>query len=164
MDEKRVKEIAEQIQNANAVLYALCSGERKWTMSVPARLDYDPDLIIGAALHGAGELLADREALMKQNLEYDQECANRQVRIYRLEARVVQLEGLLHRAEWALDHADCYLQHRNAPVCDVLCEIRALSPQAPQEVDPPEQPDEPRYVTREMALDAGDPSLEGQRL
>lgn len=35
----------------------LCQGRRNWTMSIPARPDYDPDLVISAALADIPKLL-----------------------------------------------------------------------------------------------------------
>lgn len=39
-----------KIDRAYDVVSALCEGEREWLMSIPARPDHDPDLIIGDAL------------------------------------------------------------------------------------------------------------------
>jgi len=44
------------IQKAHDMVSALCDCRRDWVMSVPARSDYDPDLVIGAALSVADEL------------------------------------------------------------------------------------------------------------
>ena len=39
-----------KIDRAYDVVSALCEGKREWLMSIPARPDHDPDLIIGDAL------------------------------------------------------------------------------------------------------------------
>lgn len=45
--------VMKQIDAALKMVRALCSRERDWTMSVPARPDYDPDLVIAGALTSA---------------------------------------------------------------------------------------------------------------
>lgn len=40
------------------VVNALCDGSQRWTMSVPARVDSDPDLVISDALMAAREALS----------------------------------------------------------------------------------------------------------
>src|SRR5690606_1647587 len=42
-----------KIDRAYDVVSALCEGKREWFMSLPARPDHDPDLIIGEALLAA---------------------------------------------------------------------------------------------------------------
>lgn len=39
-----------KIDRAYDVVSALCEGKREWLISIPARPDHDPDLIIGDAL------------------------------------------------------------------------------------------------------------------
>lgn len=53
-----------KIDRAYDVVSALCEGEREWLMSIPARPDHDPDLIIGDALLAARNEIA-RLALAK---------------------------------------------------------------------------------------------------
>jgi hypothetical protein len=58
-----------RIAAAKQTVSQLCLGEMRWTMSVPARLDEDPDLVIGLALHRAAALVArvrDLEARMQR--------------------------------------------------------------------------------------------------
>lgn len=43
----------------------LCQGRREWMMSIPARRDYDPDLVIAASLDDIPELLAEVERLQR---------------------------------------------------------------------------------------------------
>lgn len=55
--------IEARIGTAHEMVVALCKprgseGSREWIMSIPARDDYDPDLVIGAALRDAQLLLA----------------------------------------------------------------------------------------------------------
>ena len=55
------------IEKARKTLSGLCDGTTRWTMSVPARPDEDPDLIIAAAFRDAGAAItALREALAEQ--------------------------------------------------------------------------------------------------
>jgi len=51
-------------QAAQDMISALCQprgsqGHRDWIMSIPAQLDYDPDLVIGQALRDYGVLLRE---------------------------------------------------------------------------------------------------------
>lgn len=48
-----MSDVLAKIERANAMIRALCEGEREWIMRIPAQPDYDPDLVIGAALHAA---------------------------------------------------------------------------------------------------------------
>ncbi len=43
----------EMIEKAHNVVSDLCKGKAEWRMSVPAKPDSDPDLVIGAALRAA---------------------------------------------------------------------------------------------------------------
>ncbi len=53
----------------------------------------------------------------------------------------------------------------NKAIDEIVSIARPYLESKEEEPEPePEQEDEPRYVTREMALDAGDPTLEGQKL
>ena len=49
--------VINEIDKALQVVADLCEGKQKWTMSVPARPDSDPDLIIAAALSNAKLLI-----------------------------------------------------------------------------------------------------------
>ena len=48
-----MNDVLQMIRRAEKVLDELCEGKREWTMSVPARPDHDPDLIVGEALYRA---------------------------------------------------------------------------------------------------------------
>lgn len=55
-------DVLAKIEAAEAMVSALCQtrgtpGAREWTMSIPARPDHDPDLVIGDALHAARKLI-----------------------------------------------------------------------------------------------------------
>lgn len=61
--------IERRIKLAHEKVSALCSGDERWTMRVPADETYDHDLIIGAALRDADKLLiAVRLLLEKDNV------------------------------------------------------------------------------------------------
>ncbi len=52
------KELLEAIEKANNMISPLCMpkgsyGGREWIMSIPARPEYDPDLVISDALYKA---------------------------------------------------------------------------------------------------------------
>lgn len=49
--------LRERCAQAEQIVNDLCHGRRRWTMSVPARPDSDPDLIIGDVLHQVPALL-----------------------------------------------------------------------------------------------------------
>src|SRR5690606_22825000 len=49
---------------------ALCAGERRWTMSVPARPNDDPDLVIGDGLNAGRKAI---QALVRERAEAKRE-------------------------------------------------------------------------------------------
>lgn len=49
--------VRKRCEAAMQMVSDLCQGRRNWTMSIPARPDYDPDLIISAALADIPKLL-----------------------------------------------------------------------------------------------------------
>lgn len=49
----KVDELIAKIDKASQTVRELCNGTRKWIMSIPARIDYDPDIIISDALYSA---------------------------------------------------------------------------------------------------------------
>lgn len=64
---ERLAEIRERRDQALGMVSALCKprgteGSREWIMSIPARPDHDPDLVIGAALEDIDALLAHIDA------------------------------------------------------------------------------------------------------
>ena len=48
---------------ASLMVSALCSKERDWIMSIPARPEYDPDLVISNSLKDIPELIQEIERL-----------------------------------------------------------------------------------------------------
>lgn len=53
-----------EYEAANKMVSDLNQGQREWMMSIPARPDYDPDLVISTALwHQHNEIIALRAAL-----------------------------------------------------------------------------------------------------
>lgn len=56
------------LEAANKMVADLCLGKRDWFMSIPAREDYDPDLVIGQALRDAADMLSVLKAI-KENQE-----------------------------------------------------------------------------------------------
>lgn len=57
----------EKVKAAHYMVSALCKprgseGSREWVMSIPARFDYDPDLVISAGLSAAESRIAELEA------------------------------------------------------------------------------------------------------
>lgn len=56
----------EVIQKAHDMVSAICDGRRDWIMSIPARPDSDPDLVIGTALSVADNLYAALETLVEK--------------------------------------------------------------------------------------------------
>lgn len=111
-------ELRAKIEKAKQVVRELCAGSRRWTMSIPARPDDDPDLVIVDALNAALDLLAPQraeetatgrtvsldEAIAQQmrdpafREEYvRQECAEAEARAYEgAEVAAVTVDGRLH--------------------------------------------------------------------
>mgnify|MGYP001614581994 CR=1 FL=1 len=58
--------IERRIKLAHEKVSALCHGDERWTMRVPADESYDHDLIIGAALRDADKLLVAVRSLLKE--------------------------------------------------------------------------------------------------
>jgi len=54
---EKVGEALDKIRAAQVIVSELCSGSRRWAMSVPARPDSDPDLVIAGALAAAKKIL-----------------------------------------------------------------------------------------------------------
>ena len=54
----KIREAREAIEKARAKVEKLCDGKEHWRMSVPARPNDDPDLVISDALFKADEALA----------------------------------------------------------------------------------------------------------
>ena len=48
---------------ARQMVRDLCNRRRDWMMSIPARPDYDPDLVIDASLNDVPKLVAERAKL-----------------------------------------------------------------------------------------------------
>lgn len=61
-DQLNRDEVLAKIEKARDTVAALCTGEKNWTMSVPARRDTDPDLVIADALASAAALLSVAQA------------------------------------------------------------------------------------------------------
>jgi hypothetical protein len=52
---------------------ALCDGKRDWIMSIPARPDHDPDLVIGEALRVADDLYDALKAVVGSDMAMREE-------------------------------------------------------------------------------------------
>lgn len=50
-------------EKAHQMVVDLCQGRRDWMMSIPARRDYDPDLVIDASLQDVPALLSELDRL-----------------------------------------------------------------------------------------------------
>lgn len=61
-DDADVEAVRERIDKASEVVAELCQGKRRWTMSVPARPNNDPDLLIESGLDAGREVLAALDA------------------------------------------------------------------------------------------------------
>lgn len=61
--EDGIKTALQKIELAEKKVSALCHGEEKWVMSIPARPDHDPDIVISDALHSAKAALSALSAL-----------------------------------------------------------------------------------------------------
>lgn len=56
-DEIDAAAVRSRCEAAMQMVGDLCTGKRNWLMSIPARPDYDPDLVIAAALADIPKLL-----------------------------------------------------------------------------------------------------------
>lgn len=56
------EDVVAHLDRAHAIVGELCSGNRRWTMSVPGRIDSDPDLVIGVALRRARSFILAKDA------------------------------------------------------------------------------------------------------
>lgn len=73
-------EALEKIAKALLVVAQLCDGTKRWTMSVPARPDSDPDLVLSDALREADTLLRTQHAEIERLnscLKWEQNRADR---------------------------------------------------------------------------------------
>ena len=63
--------LGQLLDKAHRTVAAICNGTRRWTMSVPARPDEDPDLIIAGALGKSRAMLADYDELERKVRELE---------------------------------------------------------------------------------------------
>jgi len=70
----------QKIEAAYEMVFALCqprgtSGAREWMMSIPARPDYDPDMVIAAGLRAARDEIERLRTVCEEALElFEDEC------------------------------------------------------------------------------------------
>lgn len=67
----KVDELIAKIDKASQTVSELCNGTRKWIMSIPARIDYDPDIIISDALYSAKAALQTPQPATVDNAELE---------------------------------------------------------------------------------------------
>ncbi|HXE63196.1 MAG TPA: hypothetical protein VN519_06620 [Bryobacteraceae bacterium] len=58
-EELQLEDVLRRNDAAHKMVSDLCHGRRDWVMSIPAREDYDPDLVIGASLRDIPEVLSE---------------------------------------------------------------------------------------------------------
>jgi hypothetical protein len=80
----RLLEIAEREKKAHRMIQSLCTprgfeGHRDWIMSIPARLDDDPDLVIAASLGDIPYLLSLVKAQQEKIAELQKEIYDLQI-------------------------------------------------------------------------------------
>jgi hypothetical protein len=66
-----MSDVLEQIEKAREMVSALCKprgseGSREWVMSIPARPDHDPDIVIASALGAARHEIENLRAVINQ--------------------------------------------------------------------------------------------------
>lgn len=92
-----------RLKAAEAVIHDLCAGTRRWTMSIPARPDYDPDLIIADALRDVRELRQAHDRRVSELIEAN----NREVERRRAaEARAADMQRAIDFAQTIEDFYD----------------------------------------------------------
>lgn len=126
----------------------LCNRRRRWTMSIPARPDHDPDLVIGDGLTAGREaedllekVTAQRDHLLRRLLNAQADCPNCENREWGRPA-TLDAEGLqvLDRSRRKCSNCchirpnpeACQCRHKwiteedGQPYCDIsttLCEV-----------------------------------------
>lgn len=99
--DRRNDDVFEKIAAASAMVAALCEGNRQWFMSIPARVDHDPDLVISNALHSAKEEIETLRSLLKgRPLGAARDALQKDAARYRW------LRGLYFGVNWEYDTDD----------------------------------------------------------
>ena len=62
-DVQGIQDAQATMDRAHRMLSALCKGEERWHMSIPAQLDRDPDLVLGEALVTGDRAIKEVERL-----------------------------------------------------------------------------------------------------
>lgn len=98
------KEIQQSLKAAREMVHALCQprgtkGGRRWVMSIPARRDYDPDLVISKALGDAYGMIERIEELEKTCADLEAVAIKHQAENHQAQARVKELEQTQKSAE-----------------------------------------------------------------
>lgn len=94
-EEIDLEEIEARREAAHQMVSDLCHRKREWIMSIPARRDYDPDLIIAASLDDIPKMIEELEELylIESTLQAmfnwwdDRECKERDTLVSLLEKR-----------------------------------------------------------------------------
>jgi hypothetical protein len=95
--------MSDVIERAREEVHALCSGKRRWTMSIPVEEDRDSDTVITSALDYAVILRAEavrlREALHEQIVYFDRLRHRADVRGHDVSAMHIAEEAVTHITE-----------------------------------------------------------------
>lgn len=86
-------EMLAKIDRAYDAVNALCVGKREWLMSIPARPDHDPDLIIGDALLAARNEIARLARELEEARERERalrEAHERSVGVFRRACEIAE--------------------------------------------------------------------------
>lgn len=132
MDQSRIEQIKQRVEAALQMVIALCkpkgtAGARDWIMSIPARRDHDPDLVIGDALQDAREALAALAESQATISDKDLELEAAYKIFYRQKNELEQAEATIQRQ--AAELADLREQvsvqmHERGKVIAELAEAR----------------------------------------
>lgn len=140
--------VEEKIARVEDMVSALCqprgtAGARDWTMSIPTRPDYDPDLVITGALHVAGNALnSQREEIAalraklaeaeKINLASREAVALAEANRHTIRAErdkaLAELENL--RAHIRATHEQATGEKDDSPVADLVSHLDYLVTQS----------------------------------
>lgn len=109
---------------AHEMINDLCQRRRDWVMSIPARPNHDPDLVIGASLRDGIRLVAEVRRLTEQRDNARQQV----IALYDWRLRGEKLLTLLNVAEASPCRHSADLHGYDCGTCKAIAEARRAFP------------------------------------